>query len=214
LQHRRDAVAAVARNEPSENALVYCCAVLRAEPGNAADPDAVAVLVEDRQVGYVPREVAPAVARWLAAHNDAYGVLVDAVISRGSVLPDGRVMRYEMAIDLPNGVEPQKTPPRWPIPVRRNGHIRLSLAADGGYAGEVWLPPLHDEVLHPDGLADIYPPPDGGPVIAFAVTKRKLGRYFIGTVPREDWVSRYGSTRSAQLIDVMGRSATIRFDPK
>lgn len=80
----QDALQKIAGKKTAQSKEHYCVAVLYCERDNPYDPNAVAVFVDDRKVGYLSRDMAAAWRKALAKRYDPLPQIeVDAVVVGG-----------------------------------------------------------------------------------------------------------------------------------
>jgi hypothetical protein len=99
--HYQDALTAIAGGKGPDSAYIQTQAALVLEPSNPYDPNAVAVYVDGRKVGHLPRAAAEAygaVGRQLAAQQQV-GVC-QAVIVGGWDRGDGDTGHFGVRLDL------------------------------------------------------------------------------------------------------------------
>lgn len=73
----------------------YCEAILETEPDNPHDPNAVAVRIDGRKVGHIPRDLAPRIARAIGMHRAAVKAVIVGGWSRR-----GEIGSYGVRLDL------------------------------------------------------------------------------------------------------------------
>jgi hypothetical protein len=78
----QDALDIIAGGKTKDGHEIECVASLMREPHNSHDPNAVAVLIEGRKVGYMPREAAAGMAKLMDQHGYTQ-VTADAMIVGG-----------------------------------------------------------------------------------------------------------------------------------
>jgi hypothetical protein len=127
--HYQTALAAIAGHDP-EGVNLHCEALLVPEPDNHADPNAVAVVIEGRRVGYLRREdAADYRARLAALGAPGRPAACPAYICGGFVTEDGEHVFYGVKLGLawPAELEAKVTaPPMSPVIRARLGGAPLS----------------------------------------------------------------------------------------
>ncbi|HEX4711738.1 MAG TPA: hypothetical protein VH222_14935 [Phenylobacterium sp.] len=127
--HYQEALAAIAGHDP-QGVNFHCEALLVPEPDNHSDPNAVAVVIEGRRVGYLRREdAADYGARLEALGVEGRPTACPAYICGGFITEDGDFVSYGVKLGLawPAEIEVKApAPPLSPLVRARLGGAPLS----------------------------------------------------------------------------------------
>ncbi|MDB5498586.1 MAG: hypothetical protein JWP28_2617 [Phenylobacterium sp.] len=127
--HYQAALEAIAGHEP-QGVNLHCAALLVPEPDNHSDPNAVAVVIEGRRVGYLRREDAAGYGARLAALGvEGRPAACPAYVCGGFITEDGDLIPYGVTLGLawPAELEAKVTaPPMSPVVRARLGGAPLS----------------------------------------------------------------------------------------
>ena len=109
----KENIKSIAHNQNGAGALVYCTASMQPEPENEHDANAVAVMIEGKKVGFLPRDFAPQYIQTLAGLELSGTVTCDAVIHGGGTF-DGVAYDYCVELDFSLESKPDDGTPTYP----------------------------------------------------------------------------------------------------
>lgn len=100
--HYQDALERIAGPRGEEPKRHQCRATLHLEPSNAFDPNAVRVEIDNRTVGYLPKQLAPKYGQQIRAQGlEGATLTVDALIVGGWDRGKGNAGHFGARLDIP-----------------------------------------------------------------------------------------------------------------
>lgn len=153
MSYYRDAIEAIAQNEPGKPSLVICLAYLMPYNTNPHDPSAVGVVIEGKRVAHLSRSYAPTYREIIKdlPPNIEY-VCAMAMITKGLVTNE-RTFEYLIELDIPDCLTlyflPDSVEKVYGVKTERMScYAPLQVRADGSYEATVWVPTPDFNELH------------------------------------------------------------------
>lgn len=140
--YNETALKELANNKPGHGAYSLCTAILEIESGNIHDAIAIRVLVNNRTVGYLSREMSIAFRNYFSTHNlPLQSTTCDAIISGGLLTPETKY-NYSVHLDLDlEASAPKSIAPTYHKIERRDPDPIFHKLADGSYLVEARILP-------------------------------------------------------------------------